>query len=105
MHDESPVVLRLLQYGNEATTKEEEGGSNNIVLWCRRYQPEEKKYTQYVCFGRMGYRSHVPGYHPLSFVWGLLDYDWLKYHNDLAVRETFDVFNQVTVIGQRMPLL
>lgn len=95
MHDESPVVLKLVKYGKEATTKQEEGGSNNtIVLWCRRYQPEEKKYTPYVCFGRMGYRSHVPGSQPLSFVWDLLDYDGLKHHNDPAVRETFDVFTR-----------
>jgi len=114
MHDDSPVVQKLIRYGKEgmgAATKqekqEEEGAiidsagsagtdsSSNIILWCRRYQPEEKKFSPYVCFGRLGYRSHVPGSRPLSFVWELLDYDGLKHHGDDTVRETFDTFTKM----------
>ena len=82
MHDESPVIHKLLQ-----------GESSNIILWCRRYQKEVKNFTPYVCFGRMGYNSHVPGSRPLSFVWDLLDYDALK--NDSVVRDTFEVFTKL----------
>ncbi|KAL7540570.1 hypothetical protein ACHAXR_012540 [Thalassiosira sp. AJA248-18] len=110
MHDESPVVHKMIRFGKEEmrslakkTTNEEEEASakannvdsnNTIVLWCRRYQPEVKKFSPYVCFGRMGYRSHVPGSRPLSFVLELLDYDGLKCHDHPAVRETFDMFTK-----------
>jgi len=107
MHDESPVIHKLLRYGkvdsdatNTATTAA--GGvcswrsskKSNIILWCRRYRPEVKNFSPYVCFGRMGYRSHVPGSRPLSFVWDLLDYDGLKHHDDPDVRETFELFTR-----------
>ena len=84
MHDESPVIHKLLQ-----------GESSNIILWCRRYQKEVKNFTPYVCFGRMGYNSHVPGSRPLSFVWDLLDYNALKNHIDLVVRDKFEVFTKL----------
>ena len=126
MHDDSPVIHKLIQYGNEVLssgatkigssnatiTNNEEGGdatttttttsdnnkattdsdSSNIILWCRRYRPEVKKFSPYVCFGRLGYKSHVPGSRPLSFVWELLDYEGLKHHDDEVVRETFEQF-------------
>jgi len=117
MHDDSPVVQKLIRYGKEGMgvaikqEKQKEEGvisgsassagsastdrSSNIILWCRRYQPEEKKFSPYVCFGRLGYRSHVPGSRPLSFVWELLDYDGLKHHGDDTVRETFDTFTKM----------
>ncbi|KAL3823327.1 hypothetical protein ACHAXA_010462, partial [Cyclostephanos tholiformis] len=87
MHDGSPVIRELLRRGRG-------GSSSNIVMWCRRYRPEVKAFTPYVCFGRMGYRSHVQGSRPLAFVWDLLDYDGLRKHSDPAVRETFDLFTR-----------
>ncbi|KAL9189620.1 hypothetical protein ACHAXT_009295 [Thalassiosira profunda] len=88
MHDESPVIHKLLEYGKEASS----AGGSNIVLWCRRHRPEDKSFSPYACFGRLGYRSHVPGSRPLSFVWELLDYDRLKNHADAGVRQTFEEF-------------
>ena len=90
MHDNSPVIHKLLKYGKDATTKED----SKIILWCRRYQVDVKKWTPYMSFGRLGYHSHVPGSQPLSFVWNLLDYEGLKHHVDLAVRERFDLFTR-----------
>jgi len=91
MHDESPVIHKLIQYGQEAMIKKDD---SKIILWCRRYQTENKKFTPYVCLGRLGYESHIPGSSPLSFVWNLLDYDGLKHHEDSAVRERFDLFSK-----------
>ena len=82
----------------EAEEEEEEadggGGysSSDVVLWCRRYRPETKAFSPYVCFGRVGYRSHEPGSQPLAFVWDLLDYDGLRFSSDATVRETFELF-------------
>ena len=89
MHDDSPVIHKLLKHGKDATTKKEDA---KIILWCRRYQPDVKKFTPYVCFGRLGYESHIPGSRPLSFVWNLLDYEGLKYHANQDVRDRFDLF-------------
>lgn len=99
MHDDSPVVHKLINYGKEAsgssvTKDEDEKKVSDIVLWCRRYQPEIKKFSPYACFGRMGYRSHMPGSRPLSFVWDLLDRDGLINHDDPAVREMFEAFTK-----------
>ena len=91
MHDESPVIHKLIQYGQEAMIKKDD---SKIILWCRRYQTENKKFTPYVCLGRLGYESHIPGSSPLSFVWNLLDYDGLKHHDDSAVRERFNLFSK-----------
>ena len=91
MHDESPVIHKLIQYGKEAMIKKDD---SKIILWCRRYQTENKKFTPYVCLGRLGYESHVPGSSPLSFVWNLLDYDGLKHHDDSEVRARFDLFSK-----------
>jgi hypothetical protein len=40
----------------------------------------------------LGYRSHIPESRPLAFVWDLLDYDGLKFHQNHVVRETFELF-------------
>ncbi|KAL3931710.1 MAG: hypothetical protein SGBAC_011180, partial [Bacillariaceae sp.] len=71
MHDESPVILKLIKMGQETATKAPEAATkapastsnntkSNIVLWCRKYQVETKQFTPYVCFGRLGYKSHEP---------------------------------------------
>ena len=91
MHDESPVIHKLIQYGQDAMVKKDD---SKIILWCRRYQTENKKFTPYVCLGRLGYESHIPGSSPLSFVWNLLDYGGLKNHEDSAVRDRFDLFRK-----------
>ena len=91
MHDESPVIHKLIQYGKDAMIKKDD---SKIILWCRRYQTENKKFTPYVCLGRLGYESHIPGSSPLSFVWNLLDYGGLKHHEDSAVRDRFDLFRK-----------
>jgi len=91
MHDESPVIHKLIQYGKDAMIKKDD---SKIILWCRRYQTENKKFTPYVCLGRLGYESHIPGSSPLSFVWNLLDYDGLKHNDDSAVRERFNLFSK-----------
>lgn len=90
MHDDSPVIRKLLQYGRDAAE-----GRSNIVLWCRRYRPEVKSFSPYVCFGRLGYRSHEPGSQPLSFLWDLLDHGGLVNHEDQTVRETFEEFTKL----------
>jgi hypothetical protein len=96
MHDGSPAIRELLRRGRmrEGRPGGGGGGTSDVVLWCRRYRPEARAFTPYVCFGRMGYRSHVPGSRPLAFVWDLLDYDGLRNHPDQAVREMFDLFTK-----------
>jgi hypothetical protein len=91
MHDESPVIHKLLQYGQQDDKVDNEPHSD-IILWCRRYQTDTKQFTPYVCFGRLTYHSHVPQSHPLKFIWNLVDYDGLKNHSDAAVRERFVAF-------------
>ena len=91
MHDNSPVIHKLLKYGRDAATTKED---SKIILWCRRYQVDVKRFTPYMCCGRLGYHSHMPGSHPLSFVWNLLDCEGLKHHDDLAVRERFELFTR-----------
>jgi len=90
MHDESPVILKLIQMGQEAAKSS--SSSSQIVLWCRKYQVETKQFTPYVCFGRLGYESHEPGSYPLSFVWNLLDYQGFKNHSDKEIRDRFEYF-------------
>lgn len=95
MHDESPVIHKLLKLGQQHQ-HDDKGGSekphSDIILWCRRYQTDTKKFTPYVCFGRLTYHSHVPQSHPLKFIWNLVDRDGLKNHSDIAVRERFAAF-------------
>jgi hypothetical protein len=91
MHDESPVIHKLLQYGQQ-DDKVSNSPHSDIILWCRRYQTDTKQFTPYVCFGRLTYHSHVPQSHPLKFIWNLVDYDELKNHADAAVRERFAAF-------------
>ena len=90
MHDESPVIHKLLNYGRQDNSNSKP--HSNIILWCRRYQTETKQFTPYVCFGRLSYQSHVPQSHPLKFIWNLIDYEGLKNHSDAAVRERFAAF-------------
>lgn len=85
MHDETPVVQRLLKLGCQ--TQE-----NSIILWCRRYEDEKKTFGPYVCLGRLAYHSHVPGSYPLSFIWTLQDYAALLNHSDKAVGQRFHGF-------------
>jgi hypothetical protein len=107
MHDHSPAILSLLRLGRKkrsddqkttasTTTSGSEMSSetSNVVLWCRQYTPQTKTFTPYVCFGRLGYRSHIPESRPLAFVWELLDYDGLKFHHDHSVRERFELFTR-----------
>mmetsp|Transcript_16563 Transcript_16563/g.25758 ORF Transcript_16563/g.25758 Transcript_16563/m.25758 type:complete len:341 (-) Transcript_16563:30-1052(-) len=93
MHDESPVIHKLLKMGKQ---NDDTGGSDkshsDIILWCRRYQTDTKKFTPYVCFGRLTYHSHIPQSHPLKFIWNLVDHDGMKNHSDMAVRERFAAF-------------
>lgn len=100
-HDGSPAIRELLRRGRRREGRPgggggggEGGGISDVVLWCRRYRPEARAFTPYVCFGRMGYRSHKPGSRPLAFVWDLLDYDGLRFHPDPVVREMFDLFTK-----------
>uniref|UniRef100_A0A7S2XW82 Uncharacterized protein n=1 Tax=Attheya septentrionalis TaxID=420275 RepID=A0A7S2XW82_9STRA len=83
MHDESPVIQRLIKVGqqqqeqnNVAKNNEHNGG---IVLWCRLYDSSSspKGFRPYTCLGRVAYHSHQPGTRPIQFVWTLLDYDQL----------------------------
>lgn len=87
MHDESPVIHKLIQYGQ----RDDDKVANDIILWCRRYQTttDTKQFTPYVCFGRLTYHSHVPQSHPLKFIWNLVDYEGLKNHSDATVRKRF----------------
>ena len=77
MYDYSPVIHKLLKFGKEATKM-----SSNILLWCRRYDTVTKKFTPYICLGRLSYESHQPGSQPLAFVWNLIDADLLKNHSE-----------------------
>jgi hypothetical protein len=84
MHDDSPVVHKLIKLGQEATES-----FSVIILWCRKYRPKIKTYSPYHCLGRLKYHSHIPESRPLSFVWSLLDYDALLEHTDPNVNEIF----------------
>ena len=118
MHDESPVIKDLIRVGRrqqqqkqkeqqeiDTQSRETETGKpsststttmststssfGGIVLWCRMYNEEKRTFGPYICMGRLGYVSHIPGSSPLSFVWNLLDYDALQNHSDPSVREQF----------------
>ncbi len=93
MHDESPVIQKLLHYGRDAAATDN-NSDTNIILWCRKYEVDQKQFTPYMCLGRLSYHSHVPGSQPLSFVWNLLDRDVLKSHADRSVRERFATFTE-----------
>lgn len=94
MNDDSPVIHKLINYGQQH--QESNGVANkphsDIILWCRRYLTDSKQFTPYVCFGRLTYHSHIPRSHPLKFIWNLVDYEGLKNHSDVAVRERFAAF-------------
>jgi hypothetical protein len=91
MDDNSPIIQSLIRIGKKTTSKatssstaatsqqQAEGKEDGeaIVLWCRQYDKSTKTFSPYVCFGRMGYHSHVVGSYPVSFVWNLIDYDEL----------------------------
>lgn len=84
MHESSPIFLKLIANDDDS----------NIVLWCRRYNPETKTLSPYVCFGRLKYRSHEHGSHPLKFIWDLDDYYDLLLHADFARVQTFNLFKE-----------
>lgn len=85
MYDHSPVIHTLLRLGKEATEK-----TSRIVLWVRKYDVESKKFTPYICLGRLSYHSHQPGSHPLAFVWNLIDASFLKTNSDVSVKEQYE---------------
>jgi hypothetical protein len=87
-HDESNIIRRLLQVGNQAA-KGKLPNENGIILWCRQYNVVKRVWTPYVCLGRLAYHSHEPGSRPLRFVMTLLDFDRLNQHPDKTVRQTF----------------
>ncbi|KAL7556783.1 hypothetical protein ACA910_005224 [Epithemia clementina (nom. ined.)] len=94
MHDQSPVIQRLIQKGkhSHATIEEspgDHGESFGIVLWCRRYMASKKCFTPYTCLGRLSYSSHEPGSRPLSFLFNLVDHQNLLQHPDSNVRQSF----------------
>jgi hypothetical protein len=84
MHENSPVFHKLTAKCDDS----------NIVLWCRRYSSETKAFSPYVCFGRLKYRSHEHGSHPLKFVWDLDDYNDLLLHADIVRVQTFNLFKE-----------
>lgn len=92
MHDETPVIQKLIARGKKANNKPkkepDDTGSNfdtsdGIILFCRLLD-EKKRALPYVCLGRLGYHSHIPGSRPLQFVWNLLDYEQLAIKSDLT---------------------
>ena len=93
MHDQSPVIQRLIRVGNRDHTQSwDDNGitaSFGIVLWCRRFVQSKKNFSPYVCLGRLSYSSHEPGSRPLSFVWNLVDYEKLVDHPDTNIRASF----------------
>lgn len=91
MHDETKIIRRLLRVGR-AVADEQNDSSEGIVLWCRRYDANQKGFTPYVCLGRLSYHSHEAGSRPLKFVWNLVDYDGLMNHDDANVRILFQEF-------------
>ena len=74
MHDDTPVIKRLLRSRSKNDDSKER--PDDIILWCRfmdgsRAQP-------YICLGRLGYVSHQSGVIPVEFMWELLDYKNLE---------------------------
>ena len=86
MHEESPVIQRLLAAGRQKTT------SSSILLWCRKYQDSTRTFGPYVCLGRLTYHSHVPLSSPVAFCWNLIDSNRLKNHPKERVRNLFADF-------------
>lgn len=84
MHEDSPVIQRLVSAGRKALENPEQT-SNAIILWCRQYQADKKTFGPYHCLGRLAYSSHEPGSMPVSFVWTLLDFDRLVEENNEAI--------------------
>jgi hypothetical protein len=84
MVDDTPVVEKLIRWGREANDV-----SSKIVLWCRRFDANQKRFHPYVCLGRLSYVSHEPGSQPLAFVWSLLDAQRLKKNDSTTIREYF----------------
>ena len=78
LNEQTPVVLRMLATAGKADGKGDGGGSKDTVLLFCRGLNDRGGYEPYVCCGRLGYVSHVPGIQPLKFVWRLLDADGLK---------------------------
>ena len=85
MYDHSPVIHKLLRLGKEATKS-----TSRIVLWVRKYDAKSKKFTPYICLGRLSYHSHQPGSHPLAFVWDLIDASFLKINSEASTREQYE---------------
>jgi hypothetical protein len=91
MHEQSPVIQRLLEIGQLSpanTGSDQQGG---VVLWGRQQlaAPGSDKFTPYVCYGRLRYVSHQPHSNPLAFVWELLDYDALYHDADESIHHHF----------------
>jgi hypothetical protein len=100
MDDNSPIIQSLIRIGKRSTSSSSSSSSSSslsavdednavdgaIVLWCRKYDSDEKKFGPYYCFGRMGYHSHVVGSYPVKFVWNLLDFDALVERGGQDVR-------------------
>lgn len=85
MHENSPIFHKLTARNDDT----------KIVLWCRRYCPKTKTLSPYVCFGRLKYRSHEIGSHPLKFVWDLEDCASLEFHDDYSRVQTFRLFRGI----------
>ena len=110
MHDESPVIQKLIEVAKQQQTQHSSGEQGNsqgdpndaastpssnslysggILLWCRRYVASLKGFTPYTCLGRLSYQSHEPYSRPLAFVFNLVDYPLLMDHPDPKAQALF----------------
>lgn len=85
MDEWSPVMQKLLGWGLSARSSD----LAQLVLWCRRYDKNQKKFLPYVCLGRLSYHSHIAESYPVSVVWNLLDSERLRKNENPLVRESF----------------
>jgi hypothetical protein len=85
MDENCPAIQTLIQWGQQSASSPLP--SSGIFLFSRRYNEDAKKYSSYVCLGRLAYHSHVPGSYPVAFTWRLLDYD--SFMNTSKTKDTF----------------
>uniref|UniRef100_A0A7S2EEJ7 Uncharacterized protein n=1 Tax=Trieres chinensis TaxID=1514140 RepID=A0A7S2EEJ7_TRICV len=96
MHEQSPVMQRLLNIGKRAA-RNDLSTNDGIILWCRLFESTKRGFGPYVCMGRVGYHSHFSNTHPLKFIWCLLDYDKLiSVHRETCQGKSGTIFEQLS---------
>lgn len=100
MHEDSPVIQKLMSLGKKAVSSKELPSSCGITLWCRMHDKAGSSFEPYVCLGRLGYHSHEVGSSPVKFIWDMLDFDILMSTSEGVIGKERSLFQKIITLSE-----